>query len=525
MDVNLRDAAPNAVAAKIAALNVKRRLTELGHNMSLNHAYEALAAANGFPTWHVMKARLESGAAPVGRADVAPDVSPAFPEGIAWERLALGEFNPTVLLVGPDDDRRREIIWTLVRDWWSSQEDVARPSGVLHMVIFKSSKNPRLGELLWLNRFLRGPNKKPEETTVHRMSHDTKGLDIFNTPVGMRRPSERHRDRIVEFLRELVVGSSFVEARDVPRLDEALRCVVEGVYGKWADGHWGDCVKYIAGFAVVIDRYLMETGFKVDHTTTWFDVSDALAAQKAVDLSEWAHALAMPDINAFVSFVCRSDTVAANDVLLARLPSGETAADVLGRALSGAIRHHAFLRRNVGCPLSRRSPVNVTFITRSDDITLNRLMLLQTINRYEMQFDGIGGSGLASAGASSQVRSGASRSQLILVDVSDAEVKIAGTAMSRALLGGRECIAVTSDRDLASTLQNASSTLLVSGASSHQDVGALAANINIPTEMVDLVHDHMVGREVDQKGVAALVRRKMLHVSEWSSVSVPITTR
>ena len=94
--------------------------------------------------------------------------------------------------------------------------------------------------------------------------------------------------------------------------------------------------------------------------------------------------------------------------------------------------------------------------------------------------------------------------------------------MNRALLGGREWVSVTNDRDLAATLQSASSTLLVCGASVHQDVGALAAAINIPADMVDLVHNHMVGRTVRAPGVPVLARRKMLHVSEWSSVTVPV---
>lgn len=503
----------DAPTAKAAARNVKQRLNALGHDISLNHAYEAVAAMSGYTTWSVMKAKLNSSVAVTEPPE--EDDARTFPDGIAWERLAMGEYNPTALVFGPDDARRNEILKTVANNWLANYAGRYDVVPFLRMIAFAPSAALSFDGLTGY-RTVRGAEK------FHlRLARNVAGLDILDLPIGRRTPTERHKARIVAFLLALITGMDSSLAADSASLLGVLPGIVDALYERLSDTVKGAQPRLYAnaiGEAPFVDQALASYKIEYDDTTTWFEISEQLAYRQLIILAEWAHAMAGPRIEDVMR--CASQMEVHANV---KTSSGELLTHAITRCVSLAVRDMPFVRPCSRCPEDRHSRLGIIEIERSGDPISDRLMLLQALNHYEMLTDDVSDPARRRVLTARPRPHDGSPMRLVLAGVDSAMTGTVKVALEAAIETGRECVVFTSDIQAARALESGSSTVIVSGCERHEHVSEVATALEMTSGEVAIIHDHMVSRKSLPPHIPAMARRRKFHVTEWNPVRIPRT--
>lgn len=454
MDTTIRNGAVDAPTAKAAARNVKQRLAVLGHEISLNHAYEAVAAMSGYPTWSVMKAKLEASVAFI-EEPVENDTAP-FPEGIAWDRMAMGEYNPTMLVFGPDDLRRNEIMKSVANKWlatYSGRYDIVP---FMRMIAFTPSPVLAFDGLTGF-RTVRSVGK------FHlRASKGAACLDIFDLPLGRRVPTERHKARIVAYLLSVVTGQDPTLAADAPALTTLLSQVVDAIYDRLSDRvKGGQPRRYSAGVVRFVDQAVDAHKIGHDEDTTWWEMSEELAYRQLISLAEWAQAQTRPRLEDVMRCVTEMD-------ISFKASSGETLGHAVVRCVSRALRDLPFVRGFDEFREDRHSRLGIIEIERSGDDLSDRLMLLQAINHYEMLTDDISDPSARQINTDRPRPHAGSPMRLVIAGVGAAMKGMVKTCLEAAIETDRECVVFTDDIEVARELEPGSATLIVSGCARHE---------------------------------------------------------
>jgi len=521
MDMTIRSGAVDAPSAKAAARNVKQRLASLGHDISLNHAYEAIAASFGHPTWAVMKARLESATAAV--APPPATVRP-FPLGpLGWEKFALGETNPTSLFFGPANARRDYVISSLCDDWMRRSMNGMRR--YLRTIISRKTKGS--GGLFPLAADV----GHIEDYTHVRISKDMSQTSVFDLPLGARYPTPPHRLRIIDFVCAVVEtslerrGEKLSEAEiralaePIPRLvDMAYELRVKETPLRFE----ASAIEEMGAVSPDISSLLRLS--EQSTPPTWWDVSEVLGDKYLTQWAVWAQSQAVPTLEDVMRCARSADM---DGVMPGHVPGRKTK-DVLATALSTALRDIGCLRGSRKPPVDYR-PVEVIEIDEEhSDPGTTGLMMLMAMNRYQMLVD--------AADADDRTRDLYKPQRLPLEDspirlvVSMPSAFLSGSDALRrnadlrkifddAVGNGRE-VAVFTDRiPTAASLIGASSSYFVIGSSTHDEVGPIAGVFGLNEAEADIIHDHMVGSTlVPDEGVPMLASKRRFHMTDRSAV-------
>ena len=477
--------------------------------ISLNHAYEAVAAVSGYPTWAVMKAKLEA------RSSISPvhTVEP-FPEGPQpWSKFKLGENNPTSLFYGPSDIRRQATMDALGRSFLyeNGSKDGSKP--YLRTIAVLSDGAPCLTAVEGMI------GAEPEAFSRFQVSKESCDLSIFDLPLGQRYPSPEHRARIIDFISVLVasmVGSeehssdAVAIAEPVPRMVDAMYAICDRIP-----------VGYEEGVLPEVDGILSSLGFS-GSSATWWDASEMLSKYYLTSLAQWAAAQAVPSLS---GCACILNQIDMNGVI----SSGERAVNVIARGLSLALREYPFLR-GVRRPGERYAKVSVLeIVPTTGDPRVEDLLFLMAVNEYRLFIESVDADeGLRAVYKQNRPprRSDPIR---LLVSMSGASLALArriADLMDDAVEKGRE-VAVFSDH-LAGCydLVSRSSSYFVYGAHEHAEVALLGGLFDLGDDHMNLVHDHMVGVPGGQPaGVPMLACRRKFHIVEKSAVMCPSGTR
>jgi hypothetical protein len=501
LDTTIRNGAVDAPTAKAAARNVKQRLSALGHEIGLNHAYEAVAAMGGYPTWAVMKASLEAGSAlsPQAPATVKP-----FPVGVMdWETFSPGTRNPTALFFGPAG-RRRAGVMTFLRDEW-----VKRYQESVGEVAF-------LRTITFVSRNSQPADDKDQGERV-RISKEFSDIAIFDLPLGQRYPAPAHRERIIEFVAAVTIsfyGGKLSEG-DRRALVEPIPRMVDQAYAlRNLESPW----LYRRSVLEDIDSFDGKAGFDfAGSQATWWDVSDALAGKYLTKLATWARAQAVPSLND-LTFMSRQADMGGV------LSGGEKVADCIARALSSALREFGALRgERKPRPIEEFNPIEVIeIVDQPSDPRANRLMLLLAVNRYRMLVDAVEADETTRTVYKPARLPRSGTPMRLSVSLPDTPVPLDGVVkiiFDDAVMNGREVVVFTDDPVAAADHLDISSSYFVHGCSTHDDVGTVAALFGFDKSAADLIHDHMVGAGLESReGVPMLACRRKFHMTDMSAL-------
>jgi hypothetical protein len=474
-------------------------LHALGHEISLNHAYEAVAAMSGYPTWSVMKAKLEETTA------LPPTTVKPFPIGkIPWHKFTPGEHNPTSLFFGPDGDRRSAIMEEMGREFFAGFHE---HSPFLRAIAFSTGAD-RIPELEGIEAdFCRA-----------RISREDCDLSIFDLPLGRRYPCQAHRQRIIDFLTDLVAtlaGKVDLSPADIRALAEPVPRMVDKAYA--------NCDRnpkaYRPEVFEEIDKELdLEVSGRKDLLASWWETSDLLAWRSRPTWAQWAQAQAVPALVDFMGIAREADMGGV-------ISSGERAADVIVRCISAAVREYGFLRKPYRRPGRRHARAAVIDIVETPlDPRADNLLFRIAENDYRMLVDDIDAHESTRALYEERMPTAAS-SMRLLVSANGPQYAIMGQLsglLGDAIADGRELVIFTDDVRCASTLRDMSSSYFVHGCHDHADVARVARALGLDGDHVNVIHDHMVGdMPRGLSGIPLVACRRKFHLTETSAVILP----
>lgn len=497
----------DAPTAKSAARNLKRRLEALGHVISLNHAYEGVAAMCGYPTWAVMKARLE----------MEPSSDPVviekpFPEGgIPWQQFSSSRHNPTSLFFGPDDARRQAILDAIAIAFIEEQRAMPAQTPSLKpflRAIMVTSGSPCLS---MVERKLATDREAFSRVGISKDSCD---LSIFDLPLGRKYPRSGHRSRIIDFLTALVrpgiegnISDDQAVAEPIPRLVDALYTARDR-----------EPRMYEAGIFPEIDALLFRRVEDIGGMT-WWDVSAKLADLYLTDLAQWAMAQAVPSLSDCMPLLGDIDRQGV-------MSNGERAVHVIGRGISSALRAYPFLR-NVRRPGERHSKAAVIEIAdEADDGRVADLLFLTAENDYRMLVESIWADDDVRAvykANRSPIHTDPMRLMISMRGTSSVVYGRAAGLMNDAVKNDREVIVFSDHLDACRSFIPRSSSYMVYGVQDHADVPEVGKIFDLEMDYTNLVHDHMVGvRGVAASSVPMVASRRKFHMTEKSAIMWPV---
>jgi hypothetical protein len=326
------------VRAKNAAKAVKSRLSQLGSEVCLNHAYEVVAATLGFKTWAVMKANLDGNQftetrLPYPINNVSSDKN-SKQSMVRWQDVEIGDYNPVVMIHGPSGSKRDAVMVAATRN---SQKAPRRIRGIV-----LGTSNSGLDEALsddW-SRCLDGqPNRAM--FVLNPMSHRS-AINIFDLPFRATKPSPSHLRRIVSFLGELTLLSQTTSGHAF------LADAVAELYGHFMVR---EPLMYQTGTVPQIDEYCMLAGIELDEKcTSWYELAITLATKFQSKLAGVAWRHACPRLEHLMN-VLRQEIImdTYGEVKIA----GERIVDSCMRLLAIAIRAYPFFQRPTAMDLGQ----------------------------------------------------------------------------------------------------------------------------------------------------------------------------
>jgi hypothetical protein len=319
--------AVDAVRAKILARAVQRRHQELGTTVSLNHAYEAVAAVCGFETWSRMKSRL-------GECTVSAEVGNPVDQLIVGSENALVEstlsfddfvphdVTPSIVVSGPNDLVKVEILKEMIIKWRLHNGPQAR------VRIVTKRPNPSYVEQLKNVLAIGDRGNIDPDFELSRIGALTI-LNPFDTALGMRQPTPPQRARLVELLSTIISE----DEHEVSGTKSLAGLLVDSAYDAVSDRtRDGKPNLFVRG----TDRRIDDKFSGVERKATWWDVVEELSLRGEKQLALQAQAFAVPRLEMMMRLL-RDEHITAIWGS-AKTRHGETLLDQAARRISMAVR-------------------------------------------------------------------------------------------------------------------------------------------------------------------------------------------
>ncbi len=282
--------AVDAARAKTLARAVQRRHQELGTTVSLNHAYEAVAAVCGFETWSRMKSRLDECATNVEEQEKAASMSVSAESALAQSTLSFEDFvphdvTPTVVVSGPNDLAKSKILRELITKWRLQNGPQARVRVV--------TKRPSPEYIERMRGLLASGNQGGIDASFEVLCIRSMGrtrLNPFDTPLGERQPNAAHRARLVDLICAIINESD----REISGVRSLAGLLIDQAYDAVSDRtRHGKPNPYIRGTDKRIDGKV----FGDEGKAAWWDVADELSTRGDRELAVQAQAYAVPKLD------------------------------------------------------------------------------------------------------------------------------------------------------------------------------------------------------------------------------------
>jgi hypothetical protein len=329
--------AVDAVRAKNMARAIQRRYQELGTTVSLNHAYEAVAAVFEFSTWSRMKARLDeaSGAEVPAKRSIENLKADLNNSRLQWSDVAVVDLNPVIMVTGTSGSENRKTLVKLLKA--SLQRQGSQPVRLI-------SRNAHFG-------FCSDMHTKTKEKSVHMQGTHAinvafigqaknKVINIFDTEDGLRQPTPAHRARLVDFLSTIL---HYGEQQEIPGASNLIGAAIDAVYDGVSDmTRKGAPHTYHPGLDTEIDEVYQLLRPNLPSVATWWDVADELINKGHANLHRRACSFAAPRLDHFMKVL--RDPQIMNIHATAVAYGGEKLVEMLVRRIASTIKEHVFLQ-------------------------------------------------------------------------------------------------------------------------------------------------------------------------------------
>jgi hypothetical protein len=477
--------------AKSAAKAVKSRLHDLGNDVCLNHAYEAVAASLGFKTWAVMKASLDCGMDPQSVPSQPPshpvETFPPSQAGLAWRHLQVGENNPVVMIHGPPT-RKRDIVLHEVASHYEKAPGRIR-------AITLGKPEDELAHALTGDYWNRGPSGRPGASVFHlHPTSDTSSINIFDLPFGTDRPSAKHLARIVAFLGELTLLNQAISG------EAFLSNAVNQMYARFIDDK---PFRYCVGNVPQIDEFCQQAGIALDvGQTSWREIALELADRLQLKLARVAWRHSCPTLQHLMLAI--RDHIVMDSYGSVRV-AGELMVDVCARMVSVAIREYPFLRRPTAFDFGQ-SQVEVVGIDVRNGHTSAAVSLL-----YRLAFE------------ASAMECGDIGSDTLLL-ISGAELvwkDLPALLASAHEEDGPRIVFAAADGVCVDEVARFVTSHVIAGCASRASVQELCSGLSIGPTGFESIHERLFGNHDDSKLEAYCIRRKFVNQRE-GLVTIPI---
>jgi intracellular multiplication protein IcmB len=182
------------------------------------------------------------------------------------------------------------------------------------------------------------PLQARHQVAYHRLQMSPKyAINPFDTPLGMRHPTPQDRTFLVNFL--TLLATPYDEHNAYDGIADMAGLVIDELYKQLADD-----VKpylYTAEIESQVDALIKKLNISLDERTTWWEITDHLAAHHYYYEATLAQRHAMP-LLADVGTICRTPVV--EDLYgKIHLKTGETLISAFSRMISSAIREYPIL--------------------------------------------------------------------------------------------------------------------------------------------------------------------------------------
>jgi intracellular multiplication protein IcmB len=297
--------------AKRRAYALKNRMKELGHEIPLTHAYEALATSCGFRNWPTMKAQLASSTSPHATGAATPaklgeglwnEGGPLFVEG-SGDRWSFGAHQRSGkpgldLVFGPPGYGKSTVMQA--RTLAIIERTLLERDEMPDLVIFDIGPSARgLHELLKA----RLPARHRESIDYHAVRGDGRfEVNPFDTFLGERHPSASRKVALTEFL-ALAISDG---PRTEPDEEMLAKVLVRAMYFTFSDKtQHGTPLPYTPGTEPGVDKTLRDCSLVVEENATWWQVVDKLARRGEIRAAKLAQRNAMPTLKLLRDFLAR----------------------------------------------------------------------------------------------------------------------------------------------------------------------------------------------------------------------------
>lgn len=475
--------------AKNAAKAVKTRLHELGNNVCLNHAYEAVAATLGFKTWAVMKANLDKGdGARVASGPISAECEVRQRGQPTIGDLTVGENNPVVMVHGPAGSRRNKTVSGVAK----LNVNPKRPFRVIGL----GAPDTELAAYLAnsLDKLLHGhghPAGQDDIVFTLNPYLEKCSVNPFDLPYGATAPAANKRAWLVSFLQRL--------AGDGHRTTSS-RFLEQGIDLLYKKFMFEEPFRYHAGVNEDVDAHL--AGAVLPDGVTWIAVARFLMQKFQMRLARLAWRHASPRLEHLMTVLRHEDLLDIGGYRDSPIP-GERLADKYVRVVSSAVREYPFFRRPTAVDFDGGA-VRIIGIEQPNGPADSAVALMFRLVAEQCFFgDDRGATGTR------VVSSGAELIQAELVEL-----------MELAHAEGDISLIVASDRELPD-LERLTTTHVVSGCASRAAVQEVCARLNISGVGFELIHDRLF-EDFDEKRIETFcVRRKFVGQRE-GMVVIPL---
>lgn len=181
------------------------------------------------------------------------------------------------------------------------------------------------------------PERRHEVVHLKLRMSPQHAVNVFDTPLGMRKPLPRHRAFLVNFLSVLCNLAGSDSSGALPGL---IGASVDQAFETASDS--GSPRRYMAGDEPLADSALADLGFAVGGFASWWDAADALFQGGRREEAAAAQRHAAPQLADIVA-ASRSDQLAALYADATHGPAGEPVLDVLHRVVAEILRDYPLL--------------------------------------------------------------------------------------------------------------------------------------------------------------------------------------
>jgi intracellular multiplication protein IcmB len=281
--------------AKRRAQAMKARLKELGHDIPLTHAYEMLATSCGFRNWPTMRATLSSSTSAAAYVDGSQPTSgrAAFydDEGKPWEVPASKDWG-FELIYSPPGKGKASFAQAL--DLHAVEKHLERSRSTLPRVTMIDVGGT---SHVFIARVREMVSRKSRHLVKHvRLQADrTQSINVFDTPLGLRKPPEAQRQALATFL-VCVLGLQTSDPRYQSFHDIAI-AAVDDVYGRFAGLNPNSNPRlYKAGMSSELDREITALLPQTAKSGTWWSIVDGFFEAGHVEHAAMAQRFAVPKL-------------------------------------------------------------------------------------------------------------------------------------------------------------------------------------------------------------------------------------